>query len=342
MLRGPTNSGKSFAGLDLVAHIALRRKWHGRRTRGRGGIGIVDAEGHQRNRLAAFMSYHDVTAKDLGAIEFLGQSLDLLSASGQSSLLLALEELAERQGRLCAVVIDTLAAVMAGGNENAPDDMGKLLAFVRVIYEQFECLVLLVHHSGKDENRGARGHSSLKAAVDAEIEVVENADHTRDVWLRKLRDGERDIKVAAFRLHVVDLGPTSDVDPDADEDERITSCVCEPLETSDASTVRPKGSGASRLSRTAEIALSEAAALVNARNSRSPTVTDRTELDLPRMNSDMRHVEDLRARFYLQPTGDTPEAKKKAFQRVRIELAERHRLHFKGDWFWFPAGANVP
>ena len=36
--------------------------------------------------------------------------------------------------------------------------------------------VLVVHHTGKDEAKGARGHSLLRAAIDTEIAMTRNKD----------------------------------------------------------------------------------------------------------------------------------------------------------------------
>jgi RecA-family ATPase len=69
------------------------------------------------------------------------------------------------------IVLDTLSRVIAGGNENAPDDMGQLIGNCDRIRAEARAHVMLVHHTGKDEARGARGHSSLRAATDTEIEV---------------------------------------------------------------------------------------------------------------------------------------------------------------------------
>ena len=63
------------------------------------------------------------------------------------------------------VVEQPLARAMAGGNENAPDDMGKLLNNVEALRQGTDAFVLLIHHTGKDETKGAR-HSSLKGAAD--------------------------------------------------------------------------------------------------------------------------------------------------------------------------------
>src|SRR5581483_5323891 len=81
--------------------------------------------------------------------------------------------------------------------------------------------VLIVHHSGKDETRGARGHSSFKAALDTEIEVVAK-DNLHVATVTKQRDLPGGDKFA-FRLKVVELG--QDEDGDA-----VTTCVVEPVD----------------------------------------------------------------------------------------------------------------
>ena len=72
------------------------------------------------------------------------------------------------------MVVDTLARAMTG-NENAPEDMGSFVAACGRIREACEGHVLVVHHCGKDAAKGARGHSSLRAATDVELEVTPTA-----------------------------------------------------------------------------------------------------------------------------------------------------------------------
>jgi RecA-family ATPase len=76
------------------------------------------------------------------------------------------------------VIVDTFAQVMPGANENAGEDVGRALAHCKGIHRATGALVLLVHHSGKDSSRGARGWSGLRAAADVELEVV-RADDAR-------------------------------------------------------------------------------------------------------------------------------------------------------------------
>jgi hypothetical protein len=50
--------------------------------------------------------------------------------------------------------------------------MGLALSHCKHIYEVTGAIVLLVHHSGKDAAKGARGWSGIRAAADTEIEIV--------------------------------------------------------------------------------------------------------------------------------------------------------------------------
>jgi hypothetical protein len=81
---------------------------------------------------------------------------------------------------------------------------------------------MIVHHTGKDVAKGARGHSSLRAATDTEIEVSVDETELRAARVTKQRDlpgGEE----FAFRLDAVGLG----VDEDGDA---VTTCIVAPIE----------------------------------------------------------------------------------------------------------------
>ncbi len=88
------------------------------------------------------------------------------------------------------VIVDTFAQVTPGANENAGEDMGLALTNAKVLRDVSGAMVLLVHHSGKDATRGARGWSGIKAAMDAEIEVVKHDTGEREIRLTKMKDGD--------------------------------------------------------------------------------------------------------------------------------------------------------
>jgi hypothetical protein len=126
----------------------------------------------------------------------------------------------EASGGADVVVIDTLAASSPGADENAAKDMGKIIEHCKELHKATGATVVLIHHSGKDESKGARGWSGLRAAADAEIEVSNKGDH-RTATVTKLKDGEDGAKFF-FKLMPVEIGIDSDGDP-------VKSCVVEPL-----------------------------------------------------------------------------------------------------------------
>ncbi len=117
------------------------------------------------------------------------------------------------------LVIDTLNRAAIGADEHASRDMGEIMDAAKQLQAKLGGLVLMAHHSGKDQSRGLRGHSSLIAALDANIEVVK-AEQRREWRTAKVKDGEDD-KGRAFRLQVVDIGNDDDGEP-------LTSCVVVP------------------------------------------------------------------------------------------------------------------
>ncbi len=69
------------------------------------------------------------------------------------------------------IVIDTLFRSLGGGDENSGVDMGRFVTHADTIREATRAALIAIHHTGKDEARGARGHSSLLGALDTEIFV---------------------------------------------------------------------------------------------------------------------------------------------------------------------------
>lgn len=208
VLYGESGSGKSFMALDLGAAVARGVEWRGRRVK-QGRVVYIAAEGAGgfRNRCAAYAATHGLEA-DI-PFEVIADQPNLLERDDALAL-------ARGIGKADLVIVDTFAQVTAGGNENAGEDMGKALSHCAGIHRATGALVMLVHHSGKDQSRGARGWSGIKAAADAELEVVKTAAG-RSMRTSKQKDGD-DSLAWGFALEVVPIG----VDEDGDA---ITSCV---------------------------------------------------------------------------------------------------------------------
>lgn len=135
------------------------------------------------------------------------------------------------------VVVDTLAQSMAGANENASEDMGKALAHCKGIHKATGAMVLLIHHSGKDSSKGARGWSGMRAAADVELEVSRTLTG-RILRTTKQKDGA-DFQRWGFDLEVVAIGEDQDGDV-------VTSCVCVEAEVPATETAEGKEVGITR------------------------------------------------------------------------------------------------
>jgi hypothetical protein len=229
---GPTGSGKTFFATDLAVHIAANRPWRGHQVAG--GLVIYAAlEGpvSAENRFVAVRNGRGIP----GGIPLkLTPGPINLRDPGDVALLVAfIREAESEHGEKCgAVFVDTLSRALSGGDENGPEDMGALIAGADTVRLATGASVFLVHHLGKDESRGARGHSSLKAALDTEIEVTAKND-MRIATVTKQRDLPSGTRFA-FRLASVELG--RDTDGDA-----VSSCVVEPVEDIPVERRAPSG-----------------------------------------------------------------------------------------------------
>jgi hypothetical protein len=232
---GASNAGKSFVLLDLAAHVADNLSYHGGLAVEGGAVVYITLEGQRafNNRIAALRAEGKLS-KD--AELFVVQvPFSLLESGDCDALLKAMEPLGLRAPpRL--VIVDTLSRAMPGGDENSAVDMMAMVAASDRIRSETGAQVTLVHHIGKSIEKGARGHSCLKAAVDTEIEI--SRDPTSGlicVQVKKQRDFDI-IPPLYFKLRTVCLGMNN-------RGKMVTSCVVEyqPDVTLNCGATRRKG-----------------------------------------------------------------------------------------------------
>ncbi len=219
MLYGPSNAGKTFVALDIAMHIAAGKSWRGLRVNG-GPVLYIAAEGGAgiRNRLAAIKR----DRPDMASATFtlLPVGLDL-HGQGDASVVCAI--MPDEAPAL--VVVDTLARSMGAGDENTAKDAAMFVRNCDLIREATGSHVMVIHHTGKDEERGARGSSALRAAVDNEIQITSEWE----ILSRKQRDHEPP-EPLHFKLRSVTLGLDEDGEP-------VTSAV---VDACDAPAPKPK------------------------------------------------------------------------------------------------------
>lgn len=229
ILLGPSGSGKSFLDLDLSAAVAEGKPWFGHNVE-QGPVVLLNLEGGGGipSRVAAWE--HDRGRPFPEDVWFGFDQFNVVKPNEVEALCDAIEA----KGGTRLLVIDTLNRASAGVDENGPSDMGRIIAGANRLQERLNCIVIFVHHPGKDASRGPRGHSSLLAAADFVI-LVERRGGLWTWRLYKAKDAADGV-VHGFELKVVEL-------PALDGAKVGSSCVISPLDLGGLTTpaLLPKG-----------------------------------------------------------------------------------------------------
>ena len=286
LLFGDPGCGKSFLAVDLALSVASGTSFHGREVK-RGPVFFIAGEGH--NGLARrFAAWSKDRGVDLANVPMLKSTRAAQFLDGKSAEEVAncVETLAEGHGAPAMIIIDTLARNFGAGDENSTQDMSNFVIAMDNLQERFpDCAILIVHHSGHADKARARGAMALKGALDLEYRVEKSGASLRLVNT-KMKDSEPPADLF-FAFRPVDLTGGA------------SSAVLEATE------------GAARevkLTPTQEVAMKAygAAAITHGVRSSGDSVGV--------------GLEHWREAFYSAHTGDTQDAKRKAFQRVRTSL----------------------
>lgn len=221
---GKPGSGKSFAALYIAAGIASGRETFGKPVT-QGSVIYVAAEGG-----AGMKRRTDALKQRLG----LDDSLEVHFVKAQLNLSTSLEDMEalfvairEKSLKPVAIFLDTFARIFIG-DENSAKDVGACIAILGAIQAEFDCTVVIIHHSAKNsQNPTMRGSSALLGAVDTElhcerVSAETSADRVGSLTVTKQKDGEDGLRFG-FRLHLIQVNA---MEPDA------TSLALEPIDTS--------------------------------------------------------------------------------------------------------------
>ena len=222
MVHGPSGSGKTFLVLDWCLRMAAidmdNRDWCGNRTKDL-PIVYLAGEGHYglRARVAAWMQNFGVekikfwmskTGTDLNSNEGLVKVIDNVRALPETPKV---------------IVVDTLHRFL-NGDENSAQDAKTMLDACALLMQEFDCTVVLVHHTGVSDEaqHRARGSSAWRGALDIEVSVKPSKNGGPiEVIQRKMKDAEMQDSLF-FDLKKVDIIGWRDEDND-----QVSSVVLE-------------------------------------------------------------------------------------------------------------------
>lgn len=234
---GPPKSGKSFFATDMFLSVAREQSYGGRAVLP-GSIFYCTGEGQSgaKRRLVAMRRNTGIEGKGV-PFHLIENVPDLGSpATDVLQLIEEIESFVKSTGCPAprAIILDTLARCMGAADENAAGDMGRVLDRCAMIEQRLGCVVVLVHHTGKDPARGARGSNALNGALDVLI-VVEKHDCYSTAKIAEMKDG-REGQEWRFRLVPFATSATSEDDPATTVE--VATCVVELL--SEPNAVQPK------------------------------------------------------------------------------------------------------
>lgn len=187
-INGKPGQGKSFVAIDLAAHVASGRPWHGHAVR-RGSVLYLAAEGLSGVKLRV-QAWESAAGVKLGADFALLRRAVQVTDPEWASLV---ELVRARQPAL--IVLDTQARITVGLNENHNSDLGKLVLAADALREATGACVLLIHHKGKaDDAAGGRGGNAVEGATVSEFDVWKNRSQVSMKTTRQ-KDIEADAKI---------------------------------------------------------------------------------------------------------------------------------------------------
>jgi phage/plasmid primase-like uncharacterized protein len=217
MVHGPSGGGKTFVVLDWCLRMASGTEdWAGHKVR-QGNVVYLAGEGHHglRGRVAAWKHHHKAGKL---AMWLSKDGCDLNTPTGY---LKVVEQVRMLKDRPSVIVVDTLHRFLSG-DENSAQDAKTMLDACNALMQEFNCSVILVHHTGVSDEaqHRARGSSAWRGALDIEISIVPGKnDQPMQIIQRKSKDAE-----LAETIHV-ELQQVAIPGWRDEDDQQVTSAV---------------------------------------------------------------------------------------------------------------------
>lgn len=230
MIHGPSGGGKTFAVLDMCLTIASNMDFWANLKVKTGTVVYLCGEGHHgvRSRIAAWKHKKSISRLNMYISR---DGLDLNTPAGYQRTADNLRKLQEKPK---VIVVDTLHRFLQG-DENSAQDTKTMLDACAALINEFDCAVILVHHTGvsNEAQHRARGSSAWRGALDIEISVIPSTDgKPMQLVQRKSKDAELS-KDIFCELESVIIPNWFDED-----DEPVSSAVLAILEEQDYQPVK--------------------------------------------------------------------------------------------------------
>jgi hypothetical protein len=323
LIYGPPKSGKSFWLTSLSLAIAGHQpEWMGHHITHPGPALYIACEGHAGfwKRLLAAGPVPD----EFGLITCRPVLITLdkrnYAFPHPDEILATLDDI--RQLGLeqpVLVCIDTVFRSFGSGNVNQSDHMNAYLAALSQIMDR-GIAVALVHHEVKAGGSPA-GSVALMAAADT-IVATKNGNGNLHSWEVEMAKDDAQTRPRSFTLDVVEVGVDEFGEP-------ITSCVMTD-HGNDTATAPKRKAGRPKNDAKRQLGIDLLAEAILEHGEPPPAGTG-----LPASIGRVVHVHRWRDLVDQRTgAGDTPDAKRAAFRRLRDDLRDQNRIGINGIWVW--------
>jgi hypothetical protein len=299
LMFGKSNSFKSFLAIDLGLSVAAGSAWHGHEV-SQGNVLFVATEGANavgRRRIPAWFEAKGIPVDNRRAFLF-PQEIRLDIHAEVASLIEAMK----RQGSFSLVVLDIFGGTMAGSEIEDRTARNWVHGIQRILRET-GASVLTVAHTGWQDDTRARMHTHFWGSFDTRIKVEgDKAALTAKMAIERHKDADSS-GAWGFRLEAAagSLVPVLDAAVSMKSGTKLTTAQRIALQSLD------------------DALLADGA--------------PRTGKDWP-VNTKIVTIDQWRVHFYKHNVGDTSDAKRKAFHRVRQTLQDKAQIRMYDDCVW--------
>lgn len=202
MLYGESGSFKSFLALDMALSLAFGIPGQWGAPPVKNDVLFFAGEGPvatAKKRWPAWMEWQNIEFRSDHRF-FISSEVPLYTDSAAWENVK--KDLVELKAKPALIIIDTMTRLITGLDENSAKDASMVTKFMEQLARYYECCVLAIHHTGKDQNKGARGSSAFYANMDFVISTKLKQGGT-ELRVKKQKDADVSEEVSCFAVKEV-------------------------------------------------------------------------------------------------------------------------------------------
>ena len=208
---GPPGSGKSALLAEIALHCACRKDWRGNRAKDAGGVLVLALERADlwKRRLHGYAVMRELRGVPVAVA---GSIIDLMDRHSVETIVATVRNAETRLGvKVGIIIIDTFNKGIAagGGDEDKARDQNRVAANLALVHTRLDVHIALVGHTGKNEDRGARGSNAHLGDVDIMVQI--SGEDIKEAKIIKANDQAERV-LTRFKLEAVELGTDEDGD----------------------------------------------------------------------------------------------------------------------------------